>query len=129
MFNLTNFIPQVAAAKTALIVGAVAALFLGGLYIGYQWGSKALPEAVVEQQGHLLKTQAERAEVSQQVITKYVDRIQTVREEARVIIQEVPKYVKDSCSLSPGVRLLHDAATKGHLPDSPGSPDETSSSP
>lgn len=117
MIDVTNFIPQVAAAKVALAMGLCAALFSGGLYLGHKWGSKALPEAVIESQRHLLEKQAERNEVTAEATVKYVDRIVKVREEAKVIIQEVPVYVKDTCTLSPGVRLLHDAAAQGHFPD------------
>lgn len=129
MFNLTNFIPQVATVKIALIVGAVAALFLGGLYCGYQIGAKALPEAQKALAIDLAIKTTERAAVSQEVITKYVDRIQTVREEARVIIQEVPQYVPNDCVLPDSVRVFHNAATQGHLPIPPSSPDAPRSSP
>lgn len=129
MFDLTNLIPQVAAAKTALVVGAVAALFSGGLYIGYQWGSKALPEAVSAQQIDFAKKVQKRWELSDSLLPVYVDRIEKVREEARVIIHEVPHYVKDSCSLSTGLRVLHDSATTGHLPDPTGHRNETGDSP
>jgi hypothetical protein len=106
------------AAKIGLAVGAVAALFLGGLYIGYQWGSKALPEAVAAQQIDFTKTMAKRWEISDQFTVVYVDRIKTVEAETRVIIKEVPKYVKDTCALSPGLRVFHDAAAEGRLPTS-----------
>jgi len=103
-------------AKAGLIVSLLAALFLGGVHVGYKWGSKSYQEAVNAQQRHLLEKQAKRDKVSSQVVVKYVDRVVTVREKAQEIIKEVPVYVKDSCTLSTGVRLLHDAATQGHLP-------------
>lgn len=116
MFDLTNLIPQVAAAKSAIYIGLITALFSAGLYLGYQWGSKALPTAQLEQQIELSKVVAERTDITAASTIQYIDRVVKVREEARVIIQEVPKYVTDSCTLSPNLRLFHDAAAKGQLP-------------
>ena len=104
--------------KIAAILTTCAALFSGGLYLGYQWGSKELPKAQVEQQINFTKTLQERWGITDGLAVVYMDRVQKVRSEARVIIQEVPKYVQDTCTLSPGVRLLHDAAAQGQLPAS-----------
>ncbi len=50
-------------------------------------------------------------DVTERVVTQYVDRVRTVREKAREIVKEVPVYVPaDSCPLPSGFRLLHDAA-------------------
>jgi hypothetical protein len=103
--------------KYAAIIGAVAALFGGTLYVGYQWGAKALPEAVVKQQQQAIEIKEKRNEVSEQSVVQYVDRIVKVREEAKVIIQEVPKYVPNDCTLPDSVRVFHDAAASGHFPD------------
>lgn len=104
-------------AKLALCTAAVAALSAGCVYIGYQWGSKALPEAVAAQQIDFTKRLLKRWEISDEVTVIYVDRIKTVQAETEVVVREVTRYVKDTCALSPGVRLLHDAAAKGKLPD------------
>ena len=116
MFDLTNLIPQVAAVKTGLIVGAVVALIGSSGYVGYQLGSKALPEAEKAQQIDFTKTLQNRWAISSDLSVIYVDRIQKVQQEAEAIIKEVPIYVQDTCTLSPGLRLLHDAAAQGHLP-------------
>lgn len=102
--------------KLGLVLSLLAALFLGGVHFGYKWGTKSLREAVRSQEQYLLQKQAKRDKVTSQVVVQYVNRVVTVREKAQEIIKEVPVYVKDSCTLSTGVRLLHDAATQGHLP-------------
>lgn len=62
-----------------------------------------------------------QAEATVQVVTQYVDRVHTVREVGQTIIKEVPVYVPaDSPALPGGFRLLHDAATRGELPDATG---------
>lgn len=116
MFDLTNFIPQVAAAKTALVVVAVVALFSGGLYIGYQWGSKALPEAVVKQERHFTKTLQERWQISNDLVPVYIKSIQKVKGDTQLLLTQVPVYVPNTCTLPPSVRMFHDSATQGHLP-------------
>lgn len=55
--------------------------------------------------------------VTVRVETKYVDRIKVVREKGATIIKEVPRYVSSTdCPLTPGWRVLHDAAAAGELP-------------
>ena len=103
-------------AKVSLAVGAVAALFFGGMYVGYELGSKALPEAVAAQEIDFTKTLTKRWEITDQFTVVYVDRIKAVQTESEIIIRKVPIYVKDTCSLSTGVRMLHDAAATGKLP-------------
>jgi|SRR5687768_5085872 len=116
-------------AKAGLIVGLSAALFSGGLYVGHKWGSKALPEAVVAQQIDFTKTLRKRWEISDDLVVVYVDRIKKVQGETQTIIKEVPTYVQDTCLLSPGVRVFHDAATKGQLPDAQPVTDATPEAP
>lgn len=102
--------------RIALIFGAVAALSAFSLYVGYRWGSRALPEAALKQQIDFTRTLAKRWELNEQFTVVYVDRVKTVQAETAVLIREVPRYVKDTCRLSPNLRLFHDAATKGKLP-------------
>lgn len=73
--------------------------------------------------------QAKQAEVTTQVVTKYVDRVQTIRGATKTIIQKVPVYVtaKDDskCVVPNGFVRLHDAAAEDsiQLPASSGSVD------
>jgi hypothetical protein len=103
-------------AKLAVATFALVVLSTGCVYVGYQWGSKALPEAVAAQQIDFTKMLTKRWEITDQFTVIYVDRIKVVQAETEIIIREVPKYVKDSCALSPGLRVYHDAAAQGRLP-------------
>lgn len=58
-----------------------------------------------------------QADGTVKVITKYVDRVQYVREKGADIIQEVPVYVSPDLLLPGGFRLFHDAAARGEPPD------------
>jgi len=62
------------------------------------------------------------------IITRYVDRVQVVREAARVITKEVPVYVTPeadaACAVPAGFVRIHDAAAEGRAPEPPtGDPD------
>lgn len=77
--------------------------------------------ATAAQQQALAKAQIRQAEATVQVVTKYVDRIQIVREKGETRIQEVPVYVPvqadAACTVHRGFVSLHDAAAAGELPE------------
>ena len=103
--------------KIAICTTLCAALFSAGLYVGHKWGVSACYEATIEAQRHTIETGVKQAVVSDQTVTKYVDRVQIVQGKSREIIKEIPIYVKDTCTLSGGFRLLHDSAVNNELPD------------
>ena len=103
--------------KIAIATTLCAALFSAGLYVGHKWGVSACYEATIEAQAHSIETGIKQAVVSDQTVTKYVDRVQIVQGKSREIIKEVKVYVQDTCTLSGGFRLLHDSAIYNELPD------------
>lgn len=91
-----------------------------------KWNAAVKAAAIVQ-----AKVEAQQDAISAQVVTKYVDRIQVVREKGAAIIREVPRYVtvKDdaSCPIPDGfVRLLNSAA-KSEFPNPTPSTDDSSS--
>jgi hypothetical protein len=111
-------IEKLAPYRLILTTMAVAGLCAFSLYVGYKWGSRALPEAVVLQQGKIIEVQGKRSDVTAEKTVEYVDRIVTVREKSQVIVQEVTKYVPSDCVLPGSVRVYHDAAATGSFPES-----------
>jgi hypothetical protein len=103
--------------KIAICTTLCAALFSAGLYVGHKWGVSSCYEATIEAQRHTIETGIKQAVVSDQTVTKYVDRVQIVQGKSREIIKEVKVYVQDTCTLSGGFRLLHDSAIYNELPD------------
>ena len=103
--------------KIAIATTLCAALFSAGLYVGHKWGVSSCYEATIEAQRHTIETGIKQAVVSDQTVTKYVDRVQIVQGKSRTIIKEIPIYVKDTCTLSADWRMLHDSAVKSELPD------------
>lgn len=103
--------------KIAIITAIATALFSAGLYVGHHWGVSSCYEATIAAQGHTIETGIKQAVVSDQAITKYVDRVQIVQGKSREIIKEVKVYVQDTGNLSSGFRMLHDSAVNNELPD------------
>ena len=103
--------------KIAICTTLAAALFSAGLYVGHKWGVSSCYEATIEAQRHTIETGIKQAVVSDKTVTEYVDRVQIVQGKSREIIKEIPIYVKDTCTLSGGFRLLHDSAVNNELPD------------
>lgn len=116
---LTNLVP-LPYRVLALILLAVALVGFGWVkgatHVQSEWDSvnsrQAAKVAVVRQK---------QAEATVQVLTKFVDRVKYIHETGDAIIKEIPNYVStDSCVLSGGFRVLHDAAARGDLPSASG---------
>lgn len=108
----------VIAAGTSLGIGWIA----GTRHVQTRWDS-----TVASQRMAVAGVKTQQAEAAIQVVTKYVDRIQVVREKGDTLIQEVPVYVSiqtdAACTVHRGFVSLHDAAAAGELPTAPGDPD------
>ena len=110
--------------KIAICTTLAAALFSAGLYVGHKWGVSACYEATIEAQAHSIETGIKQAVVSDQTVTKYVDRVQIVQGKSRTIIKEIPIYVQDTVNLSGGWRMLHDNAVYNAVSDTTRDSDE-----
>lgn len=102
-------------------VGALALLCFGlwgwGDYHGHKvvqakWDAEKVASATVVE-----KAQVKAADVSQKVVTQYVDRVQTVVQKGETITKQVPVYIHDkddaACVIPDGVRSLFDSAASG----------------
>jgi hypothetical protein len=110
--------------KIAICTTLCAALFSVGLYMGHQIGVSGCYEAQIEAQAHSIETGIKQAVVSDQTVTKYVDRVQIVQGKSRTIIKEIPIYVQDTVNLSGGWRMLHDNAVYNAVSDTTRDSDE-----
>ena len=94
----------------------------GASHVQAQWDA-----AMAAQQQAQAQVQIQQAEATVQAVTKYVDRIQIVREKGDTLIQEIPVYVPvqadAACTVHRGFVSLHDAAAAGELPTAPGDAD------
>ncbi len=94
----------------------------GASHVQAQWDA-----ATAAQQQAQAQIQTRQAQATVQVVTRYVDRIQVVREKGDTLIQEIPVYVPvqadAACIVHRGFVSLHDAAAAGELPTASGDPD------
>jgi hypothetical protein len=64
--------------------------------------------------------QAKQQDVITKTVVEYRDRVKVVKEKGDEIVKQVPVYVPmGSPLLSSGVRVFHDAAASGDVPDDP----------
>lgn len=89
----------------------------GGISNQERWEAK-----VADAKLEMAKKDTASAEASTKVVTKYVTKIEVVKEKGDAIIKEVPKYItKDAdnqCAIPNGFVLLHDSASRNEVPDS-----------
>ena len=104
---------------------ALAALVAAAAGWGYVKGARSVQAdwaaATAEQSSVVARVQVAQAQVTEHVVTQYVDRVRTVREAGETIVKEVPVYVPAQCDadgrLPAGWRVLHDAAASGQPAD------------
>jgi hypothetical protein len=88
----------------------------GGISNQEKWEAK-----VAEAKLEMAQKETASAEATTKVVTKYVTKIQIVKEKGDVIIKEVPKYItKESdakCPIPNAFVVLHDSASKNEVPD------------
>lgn len=105
----------------ALIVAALTAgLFVGGTVTWQVQGWRHDAQRA-EELAEAQRINIKRESVSAEVGAKTVAAAERIRTVTRTQIVEVPTYVSaNDCLLSPGFRMLHDAAAEGELPDPSG---------
>ena len=88
----------------------------GAASVQAEWDTERAAQTVT-----VLRVQVKQTEVTERIVTQYVDRVRVVRETADAVIREVPVYVPQSCDadgrLPAGWRVLHDAAASGGAAD------------
>ena len=110
------------ATKLAVTTIAFTTVFGFGMYLGNKIGVSSCHEAVIEAQRHSIETGLKQAEVSDKIVTKYVDRVKIVKKN---VVKEVKVYVKDDANimLSPNFRLFHDSSANNEIPSRTSNPD------
>lgn len=103
-------------------LAAIALMAAGCVAYGYVKGSAAVQGrwdlATAKETTATVRVIIKQGEVTERIVTQYVDRVKVIREVGATIVKEVPIYVPaDSPDLPGGFRLLHDAAATGTVPD------------
>ena len=108
--------------KVPLWFFTAAAVFIAGFLFGIHEGASKLEAFKTEQAAVVAKLKTQASAITTVEVTKYVDRVQVVREAGQTITKKVNVYVpRNVCILPAGFTSLHDAAATGRvLPDTPG---------
>ena len=104
---------------------AAAALAIALIAFGYTKGADSVQAdwdlAVAKDANATVRVVIKQGAVTERIVTRYIDRVRTIRETGETIIKEVPIYVPaDSPALPGGFRVLHDHAAAGTVPDPAG---------
>lgn len=119
MSNLLALVP-IQYRLTAIFLLAVAVF-------GYGWtngsNSELSKQQLINQNQviYALQTKVKQAEISERVVTQYVDKIRIVKEKGDTIIKQVPVCITQDndreCIVPESFRLLWDAANRGDIPE------------
>jgi len=118
VFKFVPFISQYALPiqVISIIVLVFGVYMEGGISNQEKWEAK-----VAEVKLEMAKKETASAEVTTKVITKYVTKIEVVKEKGNEIIKQVPVYItKDAdakCDVPNGFVVLHDSASRNEVPD------------
>jgi apolipoprotein N-acyltransferase len=97
----------------SFVILLVSVFLCGGLANEASWQLK-----VAETNAEIAELKAKSEKVSTKVVTKYIDRIQVVKEKGNEIVKYINKESDTKCELPNSFVVLHDAAAKNELPDS-----------
>ena len=116
-----KFIPFVSLYRLPIQVASIAILVFGvymegGIATQEKWEAR-----VAEVKLEMAKKEVVSAEVTTKVVTKYINKVQIVKEKGNEIIKQVPVYItKDAdakCDVPTGFVMLHDSASRNEVPD------------
>ncbi len=107
--------------KWVLRALVVAAVFIGGCQYGKSGIEKKQAKAEVAEAKETVRIVYRQGAVTEKVVTKYVDRVRTIRIKGDEIIKEVPVYVTPendaACTVNAGFVRLWNDANQGEVSD------------
>jgi len=115
--------------RLALKYLSVALFTFGVFMVGAITNEAAWQIKVLQMQSEIAKQELAAAEITTQVVTKYVDRVQIVKGKTNVIIKKVPEYINKAsdakCVINNGFVELLNSAAKNEVPESTGIANDT----
>lgn len=88
----------------------------GGISNQERWEAK-----VSEAQVEMAKKDVASADTTTRVVTKYVTKVEVIKENGNAIVKEIPKFINQTadgqCVIPNGFVLLHDSASRNEVPD------------
>jgi hypothetical protein len=112
-------------------IAAAVFLLIAVFGIGYMKGSSRadviIAEAGAKASEQIAELERKNSEISNTVVTKYVDKVRVVKEREYVYLGQAQNNVPGQFNLSSGWLYLHDSGTKGSDADSTRASDATAS--
>ena len=126
-----RMIPFVATYRLPIQAVSILALVFGVYMEGAISNQESWEAKIAEAKLEVAQKETKSAEATTKVVTKYVEKVKIVKENADVIVKEVPKYItKESdakCAIPNAFVVLHDSAVKNEVPDTARLSDEGTS--
>lgn len=126
-----KFIPFISNYKLPIQVASVIILSFGLYMMGGASNQERWEARVAEVKLEMAKKEAASAEASTKVVTKYVTKVEIVKEKGDSIAKEIPKLISQNadamCAVPNGFVLLHDSASRNEIPDTSGNVNEGTS--
>jgi len=119
--------PYKIAIGVALLVGCFSAGYYKATVRAHETASRIALEHQLELTERARELETARANVTERVVTKYVDRIKIVKETEYVTSNIIQDHVPDRFSLSNGWVYTYDSIVKGTVPDASRASDEAAS--
>jgi hypothetical protein len=120
-------LPFIATYSKPIQYGSIVVLLFSIYMCGGIANEESWQKKVLQQQAEIAELKQKEAEVSTKVVTKYIDKIQVVKETNNAISKFVTNEADSKCQLPNSFSVLHDAAAKNELPDSAGATDARTS--
>ena len=116
-----KFIPFVSTYRLPIQVASIAILVFGVYMEGGIATQEKWQVRVAEVKLEMAKKETASAEITTKIVTKYINKVQIVKEKGNEIIKQVPVYItKDAdakCDVPTGFVMLHDSASRNEVPD------------
>lgn len=116
-----KFIPFVSIYRIPIQIASIAVLVFGVYMEGVIATQEKWQAKVAEVKLEMAKKETASAEITTKIVTKYINKVQIVKEKGNEIIKQVPVYItKDAdakCDVPTGFVVLHDSASRNEIPD------------
>jgi hypothetical protein len=126
-----NFIPFISNYKLPVQVASVILLVFGVYMEGGVSNQEKWEARVAEVKLEMAKKEAASAESSVKVVTKYITKVEVVKEKGDSIAKQIPNLISATadgqCVIPNGFVLLHDSASRNEVPDASGATNERAS--
>lgn len=116
---------------------AIAILVMIASVFGYGWTQGAEhqlnKQAIIDSQKNvkILQARIKQAEITEKVVTRYVDKIRIIKKKGDTIISQVPVYITqendNNCTVPESFSLLWNTANRGDIPETTRTLNETPS--